>query len=735
MTDVPRRGSWSDQFLPGPETQADGASEGLISLTTIRGLLFRQRLILIGVTAAILVIGLTATLLMRPLYQATATVRVDPAGVQIVEGQDLAPQVSINEIDRYMNTLGSVIKSKRMAYQVVDDLKLATNDTFLGDEFKDGRPSGTTEKQWMTARRDAAVEKIIGGVSVEIPGDSRVMSISFRSLDPQIASMLANGYADAFVKDDLRRSMRSNEYARNYLQEQIQKVSSRLQEAEIKANNYAKQNRIVGNTLSATPAGAASSESDASAPITIGNLVSINSTYTKARSDRIAAEQRWRAISSIPAMQLPEVQQNATIQSIQTERSQLVAKIAELRQRYGDSYPQIREARAQVAALETQMSRLANEIKNSARDQYEVALRQEQGISAELNSVADQTLGEQDRRVRYNLLDREASALRSQLATLLERFNQLSAAANIDSGSITKLDDAETPSAPVSPNLFKNMLVALVLGMGLAVALAVLREAFDDRLRSSDDVERKLGTQLLGFTPHLPDEEIAVQTRDPFSALMEAYSSLRTSIDFAVPNNHRVLQITSSQPSEGKSLTSMVLARKYAQLGRHTLLIDADLRKPTINYLFDTKRSSIGFAEVLLGDVEIGNALIQDTPENLDVLPVGSIPLSPVELLSSTRFTDFLARCRETYDLVIIDSSPVMGLADAPLISQHVDGVVFIVEANRSHYGQAKAALRRLRTAGATIAGAVLTKYRSAEAGLAYDYVYNYYSYGNGSKE
>lgn len=734
MTDAQSRSAWSDQYLPGPDGQSSGASDGLINLATVRGLLFRQRLILIGVTTAVVVMGLVFTLLTRPQFEAVSTVRVDPTGVKIVEGQDLAPSVSINEIDRYMNTLGSVIKSKRMAYQVVDDLNLASNDAFLGETFDKGRPPGLNDKQWLRERREAATAIAQGGVSVDVPVESRVMSIKFRSLSAQDASLLANGFADAFVKDDLRRSMRSNEYARDYLQEQIQKVGVRLQDAEMKANAYAKQNRIVGNSLAAPTTGEDKSVGTAQT-ITVGNLASVNSTYTKVRADRIAAEQRWRAIAGTPAMQLPEVQQNSTIQNLQTDRSKLAGKVAELRQRYGENYPQIREAKAEMAALDGQIARIAGEIKSSARDAYEVALRQEQGLSSEVSLVADQTLDEQDRRVRYNLLDREAGALRAQLATLLDRFNQLSAAANIDNGTITKLDDATTPGGPVSPNLLKNLLVSLVLGVGLAVGLAVLREAFDDRLRSSDDVERKLGTQLLGFTPYLSEDEMAEQIRDPFSTLMEAYSSLRTSIDFAVPNNNRVLQITSSQPSEGKSLTSTVLARKYAQLGRRTLLIDADLRKPTVNHLFGTKRSSIGFAEVLLGDVELSQALIENTPENLDVLPVGSIPASPVELLSSTRFGDFLARCRENYDLVIIDSSPVMGLADSPLISQHADGVVFVVEANRSHYGQAKSALRRLRTAGANVAGAVLTKYRSAEAGLAYDYMYNYYSYGSSPKE
>lgn len=729
MIDAQNRAAWSDKFMPGSDDGSSDGSEGFFTLAMMRGVMFRQRLILIGVTTVILVLGIIVTLMTKPIYQAEATVRVEPNGVQIVEGQDLAPDVSVNEINRFMNTQGSVIQSRSLAYQVVDDLKLYDNRDFLGKKYLDNRPVGLSDKQWLQTRRDTAAAIAQGGVSVTIPMDNRVIAISFHSPTPQIASLLANGYADAYVKEDLRRSLRSNEYARKYLQDQITEIGRKVQEAEMKANAYAKQNRIVGSPLTAS---SAKDESAGTAPtITVGNLTSVNETYTKLRSDRISAEQRWRAIAGIPASQLPEVQQNPTYQELLGERSKQLAKIAELRQRYGESYPQIRETRAQIATLDSQIAKIGNDIKNSARDAYLVALRQEQGIASELNKVADETLDEQDRRVRYNLLDREAGALRAQLAALLERFNQISAAANIDNGTVTKLDSAETPSVPSSPDLAKNLLVALVAGVGLAVGAAVLREAFDDRLRSSDDVERKLGTPLLGFTPHLSSDEMEDQIRDPFSALMEAYSSLRTSIDFAVPDNHRVLQITSSQPSEGKSLTSTVLARKYAQLGRQTLLIDADLRKPTISALFGSERKSAGFGEVLLGDVPLQSALLEGTPENLDVLPVGPLPLRPVELLSSTRFTDFLQRCRESYDLIIIDSSPVMGLADAPLIAQHVDGVVFIVEANRSHYGQAKAALRRLRTAGGKVAGAVLTKYRSAEAGYSYDYTYNYYSYGD----
>lgn len=731
MTDAISRGSWSDQFLPGADPLPKDASESMISLATIRGLIFRQRLVLVGIISIVLVIALAFTLLTRPLYKASATVRIEPEGVNIVEGQDLAPSVPGNQIDMYMNTQAAVIKSKRMAYTVVDALKLGSDADFLGEEFAGPRPQGISEKRWMEIRRDAAADMVRGGLSVDVPSDSRIVSINYVSLSAEQAARLANAFADAFVKEDVRRSIEANDYARTYLQEQIQVISGKLQQAETTANTYAKRNGIVGGALGTAKEGDTSGTAQT---MTAANLTSVNEALTKLRGDRISAQQRWLAVVNVPALQLPEAQTNGAMQSLYGQRSSVTAQLSQMRQRYGDSYPQVVELKAQLASLDSQITRLGTEIKNGIRDQYEIALRQEQGLAAELQNVSTQTLDEQDRRVQYNLLDREAQALRTQMAALLDRFNQLSAAASINSGTITKLDSAEIPGAPYSPNLLKNMLVAAVIGIGLAVGIAVLREAFDDRLRSTEDVERKLGVSLLGFTPYLSDEEVAQQQADPFSALMEAYASLRTSVDFAVPGDHRIVQVTSSQPSEGKSLTSSVLARKYAQLGLKVLLIDSDLRKPTINHLFGEKRPKVGFVEVLLGDVPLADALLPNMPENLDVLPVGSIPARPVELLSSKRFSDFLAMVRNQYAIVIIDSSPVMGIADAPLIARHVDGLVFVVEANRSHYGQAKAALRRLQSAGARVSGAVLTKYRSAEAGLAYDYIYNYYSYSSDQK-
>ncbi|MCX7284562.1 MAG: polysaccharide biosynthesis tyrosine autokinase [Novosphingobium sp.] len=726
-------------YSRSPAEQAlldDGESGGsfgnLLNMTMIRGIIYRQRYMLLGIVGLALVGALVITLLTRPIYSAYATVQIEPISAYIVEGQSLSPDVPVNEIDRFMKTQATVITSRRIAYQVVDARKLADREDFLG-EFATKRPEGMDDKQWKTARREAAAAMVSGGTQVTIPMENRVITISYTSPSPTIAAELANAVTDVFVQEDLRRSLETNAYAQGYLKGEINKLQARLQQAEEATNSYAKVNGIVAQAPVVSQS--AEGQDSVAQTVTVATLASVNENYTATRGKRIAAEQRWNAIANIPATQLPEVQQNNAIQNMVSDRSKAMTEVSQLRQRYGESYPRLRELNAQVTSLTSQINRASSDIKNAIRDEYVIAQRQEKALEGELSKVSGKTLEEQDRRVRYNMLDREASALRTQVASLLTRYNEISAAANLKTGTSTKLDSAQVPDGPVSPSLPKNMLIGLFLGGALALAVAILREAFDDRLRTTEDVERKLGLPLLGYTPDISDRNIADEVSDPFSVLMEAYSSIRTSIDFAVPGKNRVLQITSSEPSEGKSLTAATIARKYAQLGRKTLLIDADLRKPSLFALFGQTRPKVGFVEVLLGDVRFEDALIKGTPENLDVIPVAQSKVNPVELLSSQVLIDFVERYRQEYALIIFDSVPVMGLADAPLLSRIADATVFIVEANRAHYGQAKTAIRRLLGAGAKIAGVVLTKYRAADAGMSYDYHYQYYAYGERSKD
>lgn len=422
------------------------------------------------------------------------------------------------------------------------------------------------------------------------------------------------------------------------------------------------------------------------------------------------------------------------LQKLNSDVTEKRAQLVELRQRYNDDFPQIVTLKAQIDILNGQIQRTADELRMTVRNELTIARNQEDALAAELGSLTGETLGEQDQKVQLSVLDREAEALRNQLKILLDRYNTVNSAANANPGTLQLLDSAVVPEKPYSPNFVRNLSLALALGFALAVGLAVLRETFDDRIRSLEDVEDKLNLPFLGHTPYVADRDISLDGSNRFSSLMEAYSSIRAGIDFSLPRSSNVIQFTSSQAGEGKSTTAVVLAEMFASFGRKTLLIDGDLRRPSVAKLLDIERPKVGFIEVVLGHVPLEDALIRGVHENLVILPIGELPPSPTEIFASREFEDFVQECREKYSLVIFDSCPVMGLADAPTLARHVDATVFVLEANTLPFSRARTAIRRLNATGGKTIGAILTKYRALEAGQSYDYQYTYYQYGPGGK-
>ncbi|MCB2051290.1 MAG: polysaccharide biosynthesis tyrosine autokinase [Novosphingobium sp.] len=704
--------TWADRYLPS-SGYAYGDSAGLFDLNSLMGILFRQRYLITATIGAVLLLGLIVTLLTKPTYLATASVVVDPEPTNIVNGQDLQPALYGRDMSTYLNTTADILKSRKMALQVIDALPPAVLKALTEAYELDTRPDDISEKAWPTVKRNILASILKSSVRAEVPFDTRILTIGYSFGDPKIAAAVANAYAENLMLDDVRRGQEANAYALKYLRGQIDETRGKLQDAELAANAYARQNAIISEW-----------------PIATANLASVNTTYTEARARRVTAEQHWKAVAALPASQLPEIQQSDIVQPLLSERAKLSGELAQLRKRYDDNYPQIEEIKAQIAALDRQINKTSAEIKNSIRDAYLIAKRQEEGLKSELDRVARDSLDEQGRRVRFGLIERDASALRDQLEILLQRFNELSSAANIKTGTITIVDEATPPPAPVSPNFAKNMAVAFILAIGLAGGLAFLREMFDDRLYALDDVERKLGQRLLGQTPYVAADEIAEQVANPFSALMEAYASIHMAVDFALPDDHVVLQVTSSQAGEGKSTTALTLARKFAQLGRRTLLVDADLRRPALAAMLGVPKPDKGLVDVIMGRTELADVLIEQGEDNLDIVPVGVVPGNPVEILSSRALSDFITRTRKEYGIVIFDSSPVMGIADAPLLAHQVDATIYIAEASHVHFGQAKSALRRLKQADAKILGVVLTKYRALHAGQSYNYQYRYYNYG-----
>ncbi len=719
-----RQGDWLDVYSPEGQLGPISPRAQFFNFAAIRGIIYRQRWLVGTVIVLALIGGLVVTLLTTPTYQANTKVSVKPFGQNVVEGQDVQQGYAPNQIYDFLATQAEIIKSRSIAETVATDLNLASRSDFLGSDIDEGRAPGMTDEQWLKAKQEIAVTALTDDVVVDVPTENWIIGIGFRSESPILAAEIANAYADAFVATGARNSVAGNQYALDYLKGQIDETRQRLSEAEQTSNSYARNSGII---LESSGSG-----EEGLAPSTLRsvNLSSINERVSAARAARIEAEQRWRAIQRLPAAELPEVQSSPVLQALVAERTGKLGQLVELRQRYNDDFPQIQNLLTQIRSLEAQIERSSSDVKATARSQFLVAQSQEQALEAELASLTGERLVEQDQQVELSALDREAQALRDQLKALLDRFNQINSASTLDPGTLDKIESALVPRSPFAPSIPRNMGLALVLGIALAAGLAVLREVLDDRIRSLEDVEDKIGIPLLGHTPHVEATDLELLNTNPFSSLMEAYSSIRSSIDFAMPRNRNVIQLTSSQAGEGKSTTAVILAELFAKLGRKTLLVDADLRRPSVANLMDIEQPKIGLVEVLLGHVELHQAVVKGVHENLEILPIGAIPPNPVELLASQEMHDFIERYRQEYSLIIFDSSPVLGLADATILANLVDGTVFVLEANRLSLGQARNAIRRLAQAGGNMIGVVLTKYRALEAGQSYGYQYGYYEYG-----
>lgn len=717
------RSTWLDGYLQDGYLPQPQAKPQLIDVSAIRGILFRQRWLVLLIVLASLVGGVVWTMMATPMYEAQTTVRVDPTGKNVVEGQDVMPEVYGHRINAYLATQVEIIKSRSLANVVAADRNLGGRTDFLGSEVEQSRPPGRTDAQWAEDKLGIASSKLAAQVNAEPPVDSQIITITYRSADPVIAAEMANAYADAFAASDTRDRIDSNEYAQEYLSQQINLIRERLQAAEQAANTYARERSIIvqqpGNY----------GESENAVTVTNARLSSINERVSEARANRIATEQRWRAIRNLPAAQLPEVQNNPVLQGLVSDRTGKEAELGRLRERYDDQFPKVVDVKAEIAALDKQIEKASADIKATVRNDYLVARNQEQALQAELSSVKTETLVEQDSQVQFSQLEREAQALRDQLRALLDRYNSISTAANVQAGNITKLDAALVPGGPFEPNLMRNLAFALVFGIAIAGGLAVLRETLDDRIRSLDEVEEKIGLTLLGHTPYIGSRDLDDEA-DRFGQLMESYASIRSAIDFTMPREQNVIQLTSSQASEGKSTTAVILAELFANLGRKTLLIDADLRRPSVAQLLNIEQPKAGLVEVVLGHADLKSAIVKGLHDNLEILPMGETSPNPTEVLASPQMREFIERCREEYSLVIFDSCPVMGIADSPMLASLVDGTVFVLEANKVPFGQARAAIRRLRMANGNVIGAILTKYRALEAGQSYNYQYGYYQYG-----
>ena len=626
-----------------------------------------------------------------------------------------------------------MIRSKSLIGSVVDDMALAKDDRLAKAQGVSLVGGDLSPAQKADARREQAIELLQRNVTMLAPTDSRIATISFKSRNPAFSAQIANALAEHFVQLNVNERYQTNSYARKVLTDQVNETRQKLGETETKAIAYARANDLIDTADASTGADhgtGGGGESGGARSLVTASLSAVNSALNSAKTARIAVEERWRQAAASNALDTPEGRENATIQSFVQQRAQVAAKLAQLHKRYVLSQPDVQEAQAELSTIDSQLASAEQSLKRSIQSEYATAVREEKQLETAKEKLSEETLLEQQKRVSLNLIGRDADILREQLAQLLTRLNLVSAAADVTTNNIAIVDRAETPDAPISPSLLRNLLIGIAAGIALGIALALLREMLDDTIHAPSDVEIKLQIPLLGLTPWVGnklDEEFA----KPQSGLREAYHSIRTAVDFSSGGAvSKVLLITSSAPDEGKTTTALALAQDFARLGRKVLLVDADTRRPNLHLSFGRENSAAGLTDVLMKTQRFEDVIVQNEGEPLFFLAMGTRHPNPVNLISSEEVTHFFAKLREEFDLVIVDCAPVMGLADAPILSRVADGVIFVVEAARAHNGQVKAAIRRMRSHGATIFGAILSKFDPRSSGLGKESgYYSYYEY------
>jgi len=693
-----------------------------IDLQRMRLILRRNRWIILACMMFFPLAAIFLTAVSTPEYRATASIQLEQQSTRVLKGDEPQPGDSnIFDAERFLQTQVDILNSRSLAIRVGERLQLFHGTDFLTAMGIIVKPVGTPAEQ-ARKLRERTIRALQGNLQISLPRNSRVASISFNSRDKDIAARVANAYAEALIADNLERRFKASSYARDFLEGQLEQAKGKLETSERAAILYARNAGLIDTG----PAAGAPGERARS--LVTSSLVTMNDTLTGLTAERLRAQERWERARSTPLMSLPDVLGNPAIQELTRSRADLSSTYQKEQETRLADYPTVRQAKAELDETNAQINQLALSIRDSIREGYEVALRQEHAVQQDILKLRSNTLTEQDRGIQYGILRREVDTNRQMYDGLLQRFKEVGAAAGVTANNISIVDTAEPALTPSWPKPSLNLALSLLLGAMVAAGLVFLREMLDDAVRTPDDVEDKLGLSLLGTVPRVGAGMTPIEALDSQrSILSESYSSLRTALEFAgdagVP---RRMLVTSSQASEGKSTTSYAIARSLALVGKRVLLVDGDLRNPSLATLLGIQHPT-GFSNVLNGTAKAADQTIALATPNLSFMPSGPLPPNPADLYGRSQARAVIEHLSDHFDMVVIDGPPVLGLADAPLLAAAVEGVVFLVDTSQSHRGRVRTAIRRLQRAQGRVLGIVLTMFDPKTVGFGgYGYSYEY---------
>ncbi len=712
-------------FLP-PDTLIE-TPEGLLAWRpkdAIRALKNGRWIVLAMLLAGIALAGVYVSL-KSPMYTARAKILIERRPSPILDVRDVLGEVG-NE-KNYYKTQYAILKNRDLALDVIRSLDLARDPTFVGLSAANGYDRDPERANLATASiyLDALMIKPVEG--------TRLVNIYMTTKDPELSAKIANQHVEAYIQQSFRLRAQASDDAKGFLEEKLVGLKMRLEQSEAALNDYRRQAGIISSI-------------DERENLIISRLTAFNNRLSDAETDMIALEAEMHLIQIREYHALPEVNRSHLIRALKVQLGSLEQEYDEMRSRFKPTYAGVRHVEERLAEMR---ARLDQEVKNtiqSIESSYLGAKEKVRRLRAQTEAEKAKVMGFKDEAVQYAILKREADGNQTLYDSVLQRMKEMGVA-SAQPSNVFMVEKSVPPPKPSEPQTTRILELAGAIGLLLGLAFVIGRDLLDGSLKNADDVGRVLQLAHLGTVPDFervrgtdgiepdpmalpPQEEYTglVVTKNPFSMVTEAYRTLRTSILLSQSDSPpKTILITSAQPAEGKTTSSVNLSILFARLGARVLLVDADLRRPTCDRRLGVEAPR-GLTHVLAGQESLMNVIYPTAVENMSLLPAGTIPPNPTELLGSRSMQDLLGDVSHDYDYVIIDASNALAINDAVVLAPFVDGVILVVDAHRTPRPLLQRTRKRLEQAHARMLGVILNRVDPESPLYATDYDDTYYS-------
>ncbi|MEX2220532.1 MAG: polysaccharide biosynthesis tyrosine autokinase [Candidatus Rokuibacteriota bacterium] len=664
-------------------------------------ILVRHRWTVVLIFLGALLTAAVWTFTSRPLFTASATLRIDREEPRVVKFEQVVREDAEGDsAQTQLQTYHKLLQSRALATRVVGLLDLGGQPEFRG----------------LDRKRGELLDTFFDRLRVDPVRNSRLVKVSFQSRSPELSARVANGVADTFIAQQLDQKVEATRHASTFLLTHVDDARRALEAAEAQLTGFLEENDIL--FVATDRVGDRTGERQS----LIGQqLVTLSESLLKARAERIAKESLLAEAGRADTDSLPAVLQNSLIAHLKQEATALEGKYRELSQTFKPEYPRLHRLAENIAQIRRQLREEGRRVVGAIRSEYGSALQNETELRKLMDDQQARARKLDAQMARYNLLRREADVNRELYATLSSRLKETRISSALLTSNISIVDRAEAPVNPTRPRTALNLMLGGLIGICGGIAVAFFFEHLDTSIRDPRQVEAILRVPTLGLVPAraaLSGHGTERRPVGPFalvahhstsSVLAEAFRGVRTSVVYATPDRPpRTLLVTSLQQQDGKTSVSTNCAISLAQLGGgDVLLIDADMRHPNLHEILGVPQVP-GLSDLLAGGVDVGEVIRATKIPGLYVVPAGPVPVNPTELLASRRLTDALASLEGRFAHIVIDTPPMLGISDTLVLAPRVEGVILVLRHGRASRSSAQRAVHMLSAIRARILGVVL---------------------------